>query len=103
MAFDPDRRSQPRYNVAMAGEIIWNGGAQRQPCTILDLSVDGARIDTGSFVKVPETVFLLERGEGQLFECQVRWQSVARMGLFFIDVGSRAARRALIKRHAATP
>jgi hypothetical protein len=103
LAFDPDRRAQDRYNVSLAGEIIWNGGAQRHACSILDLSLDGARIDTGTFVKVPETVFLLERGEGQLFECQVRWQTVARMGLFFIDVGSRAARRALIKRHAASP
>jgi hypothetical protein len=95
-----ERRSQARYDVYLNGELIWGDGAERRRCTIRDISLDGAQVDTNYFVDVPKRLFLLETRSGDLFECQVRWQQGARLGLFFLDVGARSARRALIERHA---
>jgi PilZ domain len=89
-----------RHDVSLAGELFWNGGGERRRCTIRDISLDGARIDTGFFVSVPTEVYLLEEGSGTLFECQVRWQQAEQMGLYFIDTTSASARRALIQQHA---
>jgi hypothetical protein len=96
-----ERRSQQRYEVRLDGELIWDNGAQRKSCVILDLSVDGARIDTGYFISLPKNLFFLEKARGTLFECQVRWQQAGQLGLHFIDVSSRAARRTLIDQYAA--
>jgi hypothetical protein len=95
-----ERRAHVRHAVSLEGELIWPGGTQRQPCTIRDISLDGARIATEPPVNAEENIFLHEHASGTLFECQIRWQRGSEMGLFFIDVGSRAARRALIEQHA---
>jgi hypothetical protein len=98
-----ERREHDRYDVSLAGELIWDGGASRQRCTIRDISLDGARVDTGFFVAVPQRVFLLDKGTANLFECEVRWHHKEKIGLFFIDIGSRANRRSLIKWYLPTP
>lgn len=95
-----ERRSQQRHDVHLAGELIWAGGSERRRCTIRDISLDGARIDTGFYVNVPPKVFLLETKSQNLFECQVRWQQSEQIGLYFIDVGTQSLRRALIQQHA---
>jgi hypothetical protein len=79
--------------------VIWSGGAERRDCTIRDISLDGARVETSSAAAAPDVVFLLESASGNLFECQVRWRRDSEMGLHFIDVGGRAMRRALIQEH----
>lgn len=95
-----EKREHLRYDVSLPGELIWDGGASRQRCTIRDISLDGARVDTGFFVAVPPRLFLLEKSSSNLFECEVRWHQKEKIGLFFIDVGTRATRRALIREHA---
>jgi hypothetical protein len=95
-----ERRAHVRHEVQLAGELIWDGGANRQPCTIRDISLDGARVETRSLPDMPARVFLHEKEEGNLFECEVRWRRGGEMGLFFLDTGSRTARRALIRQHA---
>ena len=95
-----ERRAHVRHEVRLTGELIWDAGAQRQPCTIRDISLDGARVETVSVLKMPARFFLHEKAAGNLFECEVRWQRSAEMGLFFLDAGSRMARRALIQEHA---
>lgn len=95
-----ERRSQQRYNVRLDGELIWDNGAERKACVILDLSLDGAKVDIGYFMALPKHLFFLEKSRGTLFECQVRWQQAGQLGLHFIDVGTRAARRALIDQYA---
>jgi hypothetical protein len=97
-----ERRAHVRHEVRLAGELIWDGGAQRQPCTIRDISLDGARVETRSFAEMPTRIFLHEKEDGNLFECEVRWLRGGEMGLFFLDAGSRMARRALIQEHATS-
>jgi len=97
-----ERRAHVRHEVQLAGELIWNGGAQRQLCTIRDISLDGARVETGRLPEMPTRFFLHEKHDGNLFECEIRWQRSGEMGLFFLDAGSRMARRALIREHASS-
>lgn len=84
----------------LAGELIAKGGARLQRCAIRDMSLDGARIDTGFYIDVPRRLFLLEEESGSLFECEVRWQQGREIGLFFLDVSGRSARQSLIQKHA---
>lgn len=95
-----EKPSQTGSEGRSAGELIWDGGAQRHSCTISDISIAGARVDTRFFVDVPERVFLFESDTGNLFECRVRWQQSTQMDVSFIDVGSQALRRALIRQHS---
>lgn len=95
-----EKRSQVRYEVSIPGEIIWQGGARRQRCTIRDLSLSGARVELAFFTAVPKAIYLLEEGSGKLFECDVRWQQSCQIGLFFVDLAGQAARRALLQKHA---
>jgi hypothetical protein len=67
--------------------------------TILDISLDGACVDTRYFIETPAELFLHEFGAGDLFECQIKWHLGPRLGLFFIHTASRSLRRALIQRH----
>jgi methyl-accepting chemotaxis protein len=94
-----EKRTHVRYEVTLPAEIIWNNGGARLACTIKDISLEGARIDTGEFVAVPPKIYLFENDSAQLFECEVRWQNCAQIGLFFVDIGSPATRRALITRN----
>ena len=98
-----ERRANVRHAVSLAGELIWSGGAVRRDCTIRDISLDGARVETTSDVATPDELFLLESVSANLFECQVRWRRDSQIGLHFVDVGGRAMRRALIHRHASEP
>lgn len=92
-----ERRSEVRHEVSLAGELIWKNGGQRQRCTIKDISLNGARVDTRFYLDVPKELYLLENGSGNLFECQVKWQQGDQIGLFFLDVGSQSARRTLLQ------
>jgi hypothetical protein len=97
-----ERRAHVRHEVQLAGELIWEDGAQRQPCTIRDISLDGARVETRSLAAMPKRFFLHEKEDGNLFECEVRWHRGGEIGLFFLDTGSRMARRALIQALASS-
>lgn len=94
-----ERRAHVRHAVRLTGELIWDEGAQRQPCTIRDISLDGARVETLPIPRMPERIFLHEKQQGNLFECDVRWHREGEIGLFFLDSGGRASRRALIREH----
>jgi hypothetical protein len=97
-----ERRAHVRHEVRLAGELIWDNGAHRRPCTIRDFSVDGARVETWVLQEMPKRLFLHERESDTLFECEVRWRQGGEMGVFFLDTGSRGARKALIREHAKT-
>lgn len=94
------RRTDPRFEVRIPGKLMWANGASSKDCTIKDLSEGGAKLDTTVFTSVPDKVNLFEGKTGNIFECAVRWQQGAMIGLQFIDMCSRAKRRALIERHA---
>ena len=78
---------------------MWSNGACGTLCTIVDLSEVGARINTTVFTELPKVVNLFEAKSGNIFECEVRWQQGALIGLQFLDFCSRVKRRELIERH----
>ena len=94
------RRAFSRFEVRIPGKLIWANGASAKTCAIQDLSESGARIDTAVFTSVPDKLELFEGRTGNIFECLVRWQQGAQIGLQFVDMCSRAKRRALIEQHA---
>lgn len=92
-----DTRNAGRGEKALDGELIAKGGARLHHCAIRDISPEGARVDTGYFVKVPRNLLLLAGSSGHLFECEVRWQQGREIDLRFVDVGSRSSRLALAR------
>ncbi len=93
------RRAFTRFEVRIPGKLMWANGTCSKLCTFTDLSESGARVDTGVFTSVPDKVDLFEGKGGNIFECLVRWQQGALIGLQFVDICSRAKRRALIEQH----
>jgi hypothetical protein len=94
------RRAFDRFEVRIPGKLMWANGSQSKACTIKDLSEDGACADTMAFISVPDRLDLFEGKTGNIFECAVRWQRNELIGLQFLDLCSRAKRRALIEQHA---
>ena len=97
------RRAFPRFEVRIPGKLMWANGACSKICSITDLSEGGARVDTAVFTSIPDKVDLFEGKGGNIFECIVRWQQGALIGLQFVDVCGRAKRLALIEQHALYP
>ena len=95
-----NRRTHPRFEVRIPGKLMWSNGACGRDCTIKDLSEGGACVATMAFIDIPDVVDLFEGKTGNIFECAVRWQRNGLIGLQFIDMCSRAKRRALIQQHA---
>jgi hypothetical protein len=94
-----NRRAFPRFEVRIPGKLLWANGACSRSCSITDLSESGARVDTAGFTSVPDKIDLFEGQSGNIFECVVRWQRGTQIGLQFVDICSRAKRRALIEQH----
>ena len=95
-----NRREFTRYEVHIAGKLIWQDGLAACDCTIRDMSEGGARVDLDQSMDLPNDVTLFEARTGNLFECEVRWQKDTLIVLRFVDVCGRAKRRALIERYA---
>jgi hypothetical protein len=93
-----DRRALPRFKVRIPAKLMWATGAK--DCVITDLSESGARVDMAEFTSLPDKVDLFESKGGNIFECLVRWQAAAVIGLQFVDFCSRTKRRALIEQYA---
>lgn len=94
-----NRRAFARFEVRIPGKLMWADGSAGRACTIADLSEGGARVDTLTFISVPQKLDLFEGRDGNIFECVLRWQQGTLIGLQFVDMCTRAKRRELIERH----
>jgi hypothetical protein len=93
-----ERRTVPRREVTISGVIFWDGGYERRRCTVINLSELGGCAVLGAPATVPNKVFLLQES-GSLIECDVKWQSENRIGLFFVDAVGREMRKTLLMRN----
>jgi hypothetical protein len=93
-----ERRPVPRREVTISGVIFWDGGYQRRRCTVVNLSDLGGCAVLGAPALVPNKVFLLQES-CSLVECDVKWQSENRIGLFFLDTVGREMRKTLLMRN----
>jgi hypothetical protein len=90
-------RAHVRREVSLEARIIVRGKVLRViPCKILDLSEGGAKVQLDAPFLLPPEFFLLENASENLYECELRWQNET-AGLMFIDICSRAKRKALIE------
>jgi hypothetical protein len=56
-----------------------------KPCTVLDVSEHGARIQVGAVADLPEFVDLLFTRDGsRLRRCQIAWRSEGQIGVCYI-------------------
>jgi hypothetical protein len=79
----PDRRDRPRAATRMAGKLISADGFLHPDCTVLDLSVNGARVQISAIIRLPPPAALLLVDEGLLFDAAVAWRRGNETGLVF--------------------
>src|SRR5262245_55403618 len=91
-----ERRAFPRTQVRKNGKILFMDQPCFVECIIRNISEDGALISMLVSVPLPQEILLWEQRTGALYECEVRWRKDHMVGVHFIDICGRAARRALL-------
>jgi hypothetical protein len=91
-------RETTRHIVSVRGKVIIPAGIpQVFGCLILDLSVEGAKIQLDDDHPLPDKIMLFESHRQNIYECVVRWRKERIAGVNFIDVCQNAVRRALLE------
>lgn len=88
-----ERRSSPRKRSFLKGTVYFNNRQSSVDCVIRDLSDDGARLEFGSIVSLPDTVELSVPARGQTHRAEIRWRTDQEIGVCFND-GAAPARAA---------
>jgi hypothetical protein len=86
-----NRRFGKRWPTAMSGLVVLNDAAPPLPCTVLDMSDDGARISFPQPVQIPSK-FELGIGTGFVAFARVVWSHGNEHGLMFIKRPETRAR-----------
>jgi hypothetical protein len=79
----PERRDRPRAVARLAGKLISADGFLHPDCTVLDLSVNGARVQISAIIRLPPPAALLLVEEGLLFDAAIAWRRGNETGLVF--------------------
>jgi hypothetical protein len=79
----PERRDRPRAVARLAGKLISADGFLHPDCTVLDLSVNGARVQISAIIRLPPPAALLLVDEGLLFDAAIAWRRGNETGLVF--------------------
>lgn len=92
------RRASPRHEVSVRGAIIIKlvEASRTAGCIIVDLSIDGAKVELDQDCDLPERVHLYESNCENVYECIIRWRQGRTLGLNFVDIASVSLRRKLI-------
>jgi hypothetical protein len=78
------KKRETRKSVQQAGWIVLEGGFAARPCTVLDLSDSGAKIQTGDPASVHSKLKLSFSRDGRKGQaCEVVWRRGQTMGLKF--------------------
>jgi hypothetical protein len=78
-----DRRMQVRVDAGRAARLVPEHGGRVLPCSVLDLSSKGARLETREPVDVHRRFNLLFDGNGDSHHCRVVWQNENQIGVTF--------------------
>ncbi len=95
---DNDRRAFTRLQTRKNGKILFMDQPCFVECVIRNISEDGALLSMLVSVPLPQEVLLWEARTGALYECGVRWRKDHMVGVHFVDMCSRATRRAMLER-----
>jgi hypothetical protein len=78
-----ERRKSVRTPVLKGAKVIFAGGHSIYNCLVMDESTDGAFVDMGQVVPIPDEV-ILQFGSGATFRAQRRWSTGTKIGFEFI-------------------
>jgi PilZ domain len=78
-----ERRSDARVPVNTVGAIKFGAAGNTLPCTIIDLTREGAGLTFASTFGIPTTFQLTIKGEKQTRHCRVIWADGSRLGVTF--------------------
>jgi hypothetical protein len=79
----PERRHGPRVAARLAGKLTSGDGFLHPDCTVLDLSLNGARVQISAIIRLPPPAALVLVDEGLLFDAAVAWRRGNETGLVF--------------------
>ena len=89
-----ERRNERRTRVLLPASIHVPGG--HTPCSIRDLSDDGARLHVRMHAQVPERFELTVDGDGRRFSCEVRQRSGASVNVQFLRAAEPRIQRVAV-------
>jgi hypothetical protein len=78
-----EQRNQSRQRVFKAGKIVVKQGASVFDCIVRNLSDDGACVDLGTTLGVPDCFVLNIEADRTSRLCQVVWRTERRIGVRF--------------------
>jgi PilZ domain len=79
-----DLRKSPRQKFHYNAVILVEGEKQVHPCSIVDISDSGARLQFEEEFEVPERfVLLLTKGKGPRRHCEIVWRNGLFIGVKF--------------------
>ena len=78
-----EQRNQSRQRVFKAGKIVVKQGASVFDCTVRNLSDEGACVDLGTTLGVPDCFVLNIEADRISRACQVVWRTERRIGVRF--------------------
>jgi hypothetical protein len=77
----PERRKKLRMKAGKLAQISFE--QKKIPCTVVDLSLDGACLELSEASAVPESFELIFSGYGTVKKCRVMWRSGKELGVAF--------------------
>ncbi len=80
----PEKRSRQRHWRLEGGRIDSADGWFSLPCTIVDMTADGARVRVGEALNMPTRVNLLDTRERSLYAANLIWSRPPEYGLQFM-------------------
>ena len=80
-----DRRPKGRRRALLGGMVVHSGGRFTFPCTIRNLSEDGARIAFKKGQMMPSEFFLVDTWAGQGHRARIAWVTATEAGVAFSE------------------
>jgi hypothetical protein len=81
--FMDERRSHIRRRTFKGGKLIFNKGLSVLDCVIRDMSDQGARVELGATIGVPDTFELIIAPDRVKRSCKIAWRSKRHIGISF--------------------
>jgi PilZ domain-containing protein len=92
-----DRRAVARQKVDFNAKLIFVDAARVLDCNVVDMTLDGARLELFAALELPEQIYLWERRANAVFECTVIWRMPGCAGVRFADCCGRNMRLAIVE------
>ena len=83
-----ERRRSVRQNCRLCGRVYFIDGRKSKslPCTIRDISYEGARIELSDPADIPDAIDLYIPRQHRMLHASVRWRHGNRVGVAFASV-----------------